>query len=173
MTLSTPRLKLRLLTNSDWLFFKNLNQNQQTMQYVADIEDEQTLSALFESRITAREKGQEGWLSFVIEMADTNELVGLHGLKMITEGQSQAEIGFMLHPAFQGRGLAYEATKAIIDFAFKELNYEALIATVTAGNIASVNLLEKLGFTHIETIKNNYQINGRWYDDLILVLRQS
>ncbi|KZN43844.1 GNAT family N-acetyltransferase [Pseudoalteromonas luteoviolacea] len=170
MAISTPRLKLRLLNSNDWLFFKNLNQNQQIMQYVADIEDEQTLFSLFESRVTTRKKGQEGWLSFVIEMADTNELVGLHGIKPVTQNECQAEIGFMLHPDFQGKGFALEATQAVINFAFKNLKYEALHATVTAGNVASAKLLEKLGFIHKKTIESNYQINGKWYDDLILVL---
>ncbi|KZN69830.1 hypothetical protein N478_10055 [Pseudoalteromonas luteoviolacea S4060-1] len=140
------------------------------MQFVADIEDEKSLFRLFESRITARKNDQDGWISFVIEMADTNEMVGLHGIRETREYKTHAEIGFLLHPDFQGRGLALESTQAVIDLAFKKLKYESLYATVTAGNIASTKLLEKLGFTHKETIERNYQINGRWYDDLLFVL---
>ncbi|KZN34282.1 hypothetical protein N480_22015 [Pseudoalteromonas luteoviolacea S2607] len=172
MELLTPRLKLRLLTYQDWLFFKKLNQHEQVMQFVADIVDEQSLFRLFESRITARKNDQDGWISFVIETADTNEMVGLHGIRETHEHKAHAEIGFLLHPDFQRKGFARESTQAVIDFAFKKLKYESLYATVTAGNIASTKLLEKLGFTLKETIESNYQINGRWYDDLLFVLDQ-
>ncbi|TQF67951.1 GNAT family N-acetyltransferase [Pseudoalteromonas luteoviolacea] len=170
MELLTQRLKLRLLNKQDWNFFQNLNQNHQAMRYVADIPDEQRLRNLFESRIETWEKGKDSYLSFVIERLDNKEPIGLHGLKGFAENQQQAELGFILHPNYQGQGFALEATKAVIEFALKAMGYQALVATVTDGNTASLGLLYKLGFVHYQTIKQNFKINNIWHDDIVLML---
>jgi len=170
MELRTPRLNLRLLESRDWAFFQQLNQNHIVMRYVAEVPDEQSLKTLFTSRIATWEKGQDNWLTFIIERRDNNEPIGLHGLKSSAQNPQHAELGFMLHPDFQGQGFALEATQAVVDFANKTQNYSSLIATVTEGNNASLSLLKKLGFTHLNTLQKNYQIYETWYDDIILVL---
>ncbi len=45
------------------------------------------------------------------------------------------------------QGFATEAGRAFIEFGFNELHLKRIVATVQAGNDASVHILEKLGFT--------------------------
>lgn len=56
-------------------------------------------------------------------------------------------------PEFWHRGLAYEASAAMLNYAFKTLKISSVIAGHNPHNSASQNLLYKLGF---KFIKNEY-----------------
>jgi RimJ/RimL family protein N-acetyltransferase len=62
------------------------------------------------------------------------------------------ELGFHFRPAYWGQGLAQEAARAVIAFAFETLPVKALFAGHHPENTASERLLRKLGFrfTHEE-----------------------
>ncbi|KZN59248.1 hypothetical protein N473_03570 [Pseudoalteromonas luteoviolacea CPMOR-1] len=170
MELITPRLRLRPMDKNDWQLFKLLNQNPNVMAYVADIQDQQALKSIFDERCASWQKQTDAWLSLVIERLDTNECIGLHGFKGFSNKPNIAELGFMLCPTQQGQGFAFEASKAVIDYAFTHQGYDTLLATVTVGNNASEQLLNKLGFTVLQVIKQNYQIGEQIFDDLQLTL---
>jgi len=51
-------------------------------------------------------------------------------------------------PEYQGRGLGYEASVAILDYAVPEFAFEKLDAITQESNVASIALLKKLGFEH-------------------------
>ena len=55
------------------------------------------------------------------------------------------EIGFIFNPAFQNNGYATEASRAIIEHAFKELNAHRIIGYSAVENTASWRVLEKCG----------------------------
>lgn len=56
------------------------------------------------------------------------------------------ELGYWLGAAYWGQGFATEAVRATIDYAFGELEYEALQAGARVSNPASRRVLEKCGF---------------------------
>ncbi len=56
------------------------------------------------------------------------------------------EINFWLGVPFWGQGYATEAVRAMIDFAFTELDHQALQAGARVTNPASRRILEKCGF---------------------------
>jgi ribosomal-protein-alanine N-acetyltransferase len=58
------------------------------------------------------------------------------------------EIGFHLRPPCWGRGLAQEAARAVIVFAFETLRARALFAGHHPRNSGSRRVLDKLGFRH-------------------------
>ena len=59
------------------------------------------------------------------------------------------ELGVHLRPEFWGRGFAEEASRAVTDYAFRELGVHALFAGHHPENAASRKLLQKLGFEFI------------------------
>jgi [ribosomal protein S5]-alanine N-acetyltransferase len=59
----------------------------------------------------------------------------------------EGALGFTLARAYWGRGLATEAARAFVDFGFNELRLRRIVASVEAGNAASIRVIEKLGFT--------------------------
>ncbi|MEA9979177.1 GNAT family N-acetyltransferase [Pseudomonas sp. 10B1] len=82
----------------------------------------------------------------VIDRATTT-FIGFCGLNAEpVEGAEEVEIGYRLSREFWGKGLATEAAMASRDYAFGTLGVDSLIAIVEPENIASVNVIEKLGF---------------------------
>ena len=59
----------------------------------------------------------------------------------------EGSLGFTLARAYWGRGLATEAARAFVDFGLNELRLSRIVASVEAGNAASIRVIEKLGFT--------------------------
>jgi ribosomal-protein-alanine N-acetyltransferase len=65
----------------------------------------------------------------------------------VTERLFVPEFGlfYAFSPAFQRRGYATEAAKALIDYAFGQLNLRRIVATTTYDNVASMGVMRKLG----------------------------
>ncbi|PCK32912.1 GNAT family N-acetyltransferase [Pseudoalteromonas piscicida] len=169
MQLTTERLILRPIVETDWPLWVKLHQLPDVMRYIGDITDETTLREKFNSGLSAGlgqwHKEDNTWLTFIIEEKATGAAIGIHGFLSMWTPFQQAELGFMVDPQYQGKGYAFEASQAIINFALKTCEYHKLIATVTQGNLPSHHLLRKLGFELEGTLKHNYQINGKWVND--------
>ena len=56
------------------------------------------------------------------------------------------EIGYILAPAQQGRGLMTEAVAALVAYCFGELAVHRIEALIHPDNTASIRLVERLGF---------------------------
>ncbi|TWI84719.1 acetyltransferase (GNAT) family protein [Roseibium hamelinense] len=63
----------------------------------------------------------EGTLGFAICRADGGGLIGDISLRITNAEAGQAEIGFSLHPGRQGKGYAFEAASAFLEFGFGTL----------------------------------------------------
>jgi len=85
----------------------------------------------------------KGDINFLITTR-TGVPVGACGLAMPDDGVP--EIGYWIGTKFWGRGYATEAARAVIDFAFTELDYDTLQAGARVTNPASRRILEKCGF---------------------------
>ncbi len=93
--------------------------------------------------------GVQYWPIFLLV---DGEFVGCGGLRTYKIDEGIYEMGLHLRPACWGRGLALEAGRAIISFAFASLRVKGLFAGHHPENAASRKLLDKLGFcfTHEE-----------------------
>ena len=76
------------------------------------------------------------------------------------------EIGYILHPDAWGQGLANEALTAVIDHVFATRDVDTLTADVDPGNLASIRLLERLGFEKTGEAKATFLIGDQWMDSL-------
>lgn len=84
---------------------------------------------------------RDGEATFVVTLDDI--LIGACGVDPRTDGP---EIGYWVGVPFWGRGLATEAVRAVIDYAFSELGHDALAAGARVSNPASRRVLEKCAF---------------------------
>jgi len=75
---------------------------------------------------------------------NSKEVIGIAGL-VDREGVDHVDIGYGLLPNFRGKGYAFEATKAIYDYGYKQLKLEKIVAIVNPDNPTSIQLLSKLG----------------------------
>jgi RimJ/RimL family protein N-acetyltransferase len=65
----------------------------------------------------------------------------------------QGEVGYMIHPAVAGRGIATEALRAFLSAYFARFPEETeLRAIASRRNPASLRVLEKAGFVQLEGV---------------------
>jgi RimJ/RimL family protein N-acetyltransferase len=81
--------------------------------------------------------------AFLVTLRDRT-IVGAAGIARL-EGQTP-ELGYWLGVPYWGQGYATEAARAVIDYAFDDLDHEALQAGARVTNPASRRVLEKCGF---------------------------
>ncbi|MGV9768564.1 GNAT family N-acetyltransferase [Microbacterium sp. NPDC003461] len=83
----------------------------------------------------------------------------------------QAEIGWTLDPAFQGRGYATEAVRAAIGLCFGPLSLRRVTANCFATNEPSWRLMERLGMRReAHTVRDSLHRSGEWMDGLTYAL---
>lgn len=77
----------------------------------------------------------------------------------------QAELGWVVHPYFAGRGYGTEAVHELLRLAFEEVGVRRVIASCFTDNIASSRLMERVGMrreTH--AIQDALHRSGVWLD---------
>ncbi|MGB6337962.1 MAG: GNAT family protein [Thermoanaerobaculia bacterium] len=109
----------------------------------------------------ARDQDQE--TLFAID--NRQELIGGIGLIPQDDVYSRsAMLGYWLGEPFWNRGIATLAVRAIVDWAFAELELIRIFAFVFETNTASVRVLEKTGFTLEGTMRRAVFKRGRLMD---------
>jgi len=74
---------------------------------------------------------------------------GVCGLRPVGD-TADLEVLYSLAPALWGRGLATEAARAVVAWAFAGLGLARVLGGVDAPNVASRRVLEKIGMTPLE-----------------------
>jgi len=166
---TSPRLTYRPLRQQDWPFYLAVSQDRSVMQYISDPRSaEEIRTHSFDVRLPAWYRGCPHWLCLVIEEKISGLPAGLCGF--IDRGDGIAEAGFLLAAEAQGKGYGSESLRATIAFCFEQQNYRKMVATVTAGNVASCRTLLSAGFIQEGTLRQNFFLDGRWQDDWIFGL---
>jgi 8-oxo-dGTP diphosphatase len=95
----------------------------------------------------ARARGE--CLTYAIERRPDGCFVGTISLRF-GDGPPVGEIGYWVGQAFQRRGYGAEALQRLVRFAFDAMQLEEVRAATAAANLASINLLRKIGMTEGE-----------------------
>ncbi len=170
-SIESTRLILRRFADTDLeAFLAYLNDPLVARYQSWESYTEQQARAVIEQQKT-RSPGRPGeWFTFALELKETGALVGHVALRMTDE--RQAEIGFTVARAFHGRGLACEAARSVLDYAFAELNLHRVTAITDVENEKSAALLERLGMRREGHLIQNIWFKGRWGSEyLYAVLR--
>ena len=90
--------------------------------------------------------GQHGFGLWATIHKETGAFIGRCGLIPWTlDGQFDVEVAYLLDKAYWGQGLATEAARAIVEYAFGPLKMTRLICLVDPGNEASRKVAQKIG----------------------------
>jgi ribosomal-protein-alanine N-acetyltransferase len=81
---------------------------------------------------------------FVAERRDTGESIGL---VLLHAGHGGTEVSYQFLPSSWKQGLAAEAVRCVVDYAFASEGIAELIAVTQTANEPSRRLLERLGMT--------------------------
>lgn len=103
---------------------------------------------------------------FSICEKDGEALIGAAGLRVESE-QRAAELGYVLHHEFWGRGLATEAARALSQFGFGVLGLHRISALVDPENLGSRRVLGKLGMREEGTLRHQVHVRGEFRDRIV------
>ncbi len=96
------------------------------------------------------------WVQIGIADPGTDTLMGDLGICVSPDGGA-AEIGVTLDRAAQGKGLAAEALRAVIELAFDHAGVARISATADARNVPAVRLLERVGMRRVDTVAATFR----------------
>ena len=78
---------------------------------------------------------------------------------------TQAELGWVLDPAYTGRGYAIEAVRALVTHCFDELKVRRVVANCFLDNDSSWRLMERLGMRReVHAVAESLHRSGEWLD---------
>lgn len=83
----------------------------------------------------------------------SGQWIGRLGLDELADwpGPDRIEVGFELHRAWWGRGLATEGALAALRFGFEQHGLERIISVTAAAHAAARRVMEKAGLTYVGT----------------------
>lgn len=168
--LSSNRLLLRQITPADVNEMFALRSNPDVMKYLArplcnNLDEAMALINIIEQKLETNEG-----INWAITIKGSNTLIGFIGHYRIKWEHFRSEIGYMLSPEFQGKGIVSEAVKLIVDYGFKEMKMHSLEAVIDPANTASARVLEKNDFIKEAHFKENEFFEGKFIDSVIYSL---
>ena len=164
-TLETPRLYLRKLEAEDApLFYTRLGGNASVARYMLWVphSDLSQSEASIQRAISLYDTGR--FYRWAITLAGEDSLIGMIDLLRFDEQAGTCSFAYMLGEEFWGRGYGTEALKAVLDFAFRDMEMAAVEADHFAENPASGAVMRKAGMRYTHTIPGLYEKNGIRHD---------
>lgn len=144
--INTERLRLRQLKDTDAPGIMAIRSNPQINKYLGRSNNCSPDDALaFIGKISDLVAGGNGFY-WAITLKENDEPIGTICYWNLDPAEAKAEIGYELHPDYQGRGYMTEALNAVVSFGFKALNFELITACPVEDNLDSARLLERNGF---------------------------
>jgi RimJ/RimL family protein N-acetyltransferase len=67
--------------------------------------------------------------------------------------------------AARGKGYATETIRLCTSYAFWELGFEKILASVYSGNDASLRILDKVGYGRCGLLRHHCFFGGEWHDE--------
>lgn len=95
---------------------------------------------------------------------ESGECIGQIAYFLVDGNNHFGEIEYCIGTAFQGRGYASEATRAVIDYGFDKIGFHKVQICVRPSNITSRRVIEKCGFIYEGTLRDYFYIDGKYED---------
>ena len=112
--------------------------------------------------------------SFLIFKTDDKALLGGINIGNVRRGVSQsASLGYWIGEKHSRNGYMKEALKLLIPSLFIDLRLNRIEAATLEENIASKNLLKKIGFKKEGVLRKYLKINGTWRDHILYGLLEN
>jgi [ribosomal protein S5]-alanine N-acetyltransferase len=168
MELTTERLILREFKYDDWPDILAYQREPLYLRYYEWTDRTPEAVQAFVQMFLAQQQ-EEPRIKFqlAVVLRSSQQLIGNCGVRMKAAGAHEGDIGYELSPHHWGNGYATEAARAIVDFGFTGLKLHRLSSWCIADNVASANVLRKLGMQPEGRLRENEYFKGRWWDTLL------
>jgi len=118
-----------------------------------------------ENWIIENSKNQISNFTFAVELSETNQFIGLIGIKLGKEHYKNAEIWFQYDFKFWNKGYATEGLRKILDFGFQDLKLHRIEAGCAVENFGSISVLEKVGMIREAHTRKLLPLKSGWSDN--------
>ncbi|MDO5754329.1 GNAT family N-acetyltransferase [Arthrobacter sp.] len=116
---------------------------------------------------------EEGRSTFSFAAVLEGKVIGSVAIWITDPDDRNGELGYSFHRSYWGNGYATEATSQLLKFGFDTLKLERISATCHPGNIGSIRVLEKAGFTLEGRLRSHRLVRGARRDSLLYsILRE-
>lgn len=168
--LETERLTLRPLTAADADGLFRIFADEEVTRFYAweTFTDPEQARTLLAQTLEQRERREA--LRWGIAPKGQADIIGTCGFTRWNRADSWAMVGYDLARSFWGQGLMTEALRALLRFGFEDMQARRLEATVMAGNLASIRVLQKLGFQQEGVLRERFLRTGVPRDVLMFAL---
>ncbi len=170
--IKTDRLLLRPFEETDLDDYAAYRTLPDVNRYLLnEVTDRAATAELLTGKTAQAELTAEGqWLALAVYWPQAGRVVGDVVLKWLSEEHRQGEIGYVLNPEFQGRGLAGEAAGALLRVGFEEFGLHRISAQADPRNEASWRVMERLGMRREAHFRHNEVFRGEWADLLVYAM---
>ena len=150
--IETERLYIEKITENDGLFFLELINSPNWIQFIGDrgIVTQTEVLKYIEKSVFASYR-EKGYGPYKMVLKEDGIPIGVSGFYK-RDYLEHVDIGFAILPQYEGKGFAFEATSAVLDYGAKTLSLEPVLAITTEENKRSQNLLGRIGLKKIDVI---------------------
>ena len=162
-SLQTPRLRIRQLELTDLADFYSYRSKPEVCRYQGFDVFSWDEAKLFIEENSTKTYGKPGeWVQYALAHKTTGRVIGDCALHLQANDTRIAQIGITIHPDEQQKGYAKEALSGIISYLFSTQPIHRVVETVDVENVASIRLLESLGFRREGHFVENLFFKGKW-----------
>ena len=166
-TLRTARLVLRPFVDTDAeAIFAVLGNARVVRYWDAPAWHERAQAERFIANAGRMEREGTG-ARLAIERVEDRRVIGQCGLLYWNPTFRSATLSYTLHDDAWGQGFATEAVGALLEWAFRACDLNRVQAETDTRNAASLRVLDKLGFVHEGTLREDCVVNGEVSDSAV------
>jgi len=169
-TLETERLILRDISINDAPEIYFLRSDATVLTYLDKKPDDSEAVSIEWIRMVKKNQEDNNSILWGITEKGNNRLIGTISFWRLIKEHYRAEIGYVLHPDYYGKGIMPEAMKAVLNYGFEKMQLHSVEANVNPANTGSIKALEKNGFVREAYFRENYYHDGKFLDSAIYSL---
>jgi RimJ/RimL family protein N-acetyltransferase len=151
--IETDRLVLRRFVDADRQAVARWNADPEFTRHLRGVQTREQSTARFDR--WQRHWDEHGFGLLAVTWKETGQLIGRAGPQFHRAWVQDPEVGWALDPVWWGRGIATEAGAASVAWAFGELGYARVVSITTEENLASRNVMAKLGFRLVQRVQDD------------------
>lgn len=150
----TERLLVRQLTADDFDAMYAVYSDPEAMRWVDDGQPIERDECKGWIEVTLKNYESRGYGMSAIELLADGTVIGFAGL-VHPGGQETAELKYAFLQAYWGQGFATEMASGMIDYGHRQFGLNEIIATIDPANLASQQVMKKVGMVHADTLPND------------------
>jgi len=167
MRLETKRLVLREFEKGDGISLRKNVDNPNISRHMSAIPypyTEKDVEFWFNRCAEKRKEKPRKDYQFSITIKPSDKVVG--GIGLVKVGEGVAEIGYWIGEKYWRNGYVFEGASRVIDYAFDDLKLKKVVIFSSVDNVASNELIKKLGLKFVEMKKKGIAVKstGKVYD---------